>query len=144
MINLNMKQSKSTNVKLFFQTHLEELKANLKAALMEGNDLKQQMKDIMVEWECSEQYYLGMREKSKKLKAKILMRNKQIDALKTEKKESEVITTNLRGIRERKVFFLYHFSSFSLFYLTRFMSCFENDLFLSFPGKEIIGIGLLL
>ena len=111
---------------------------------MEGNDLKQQMKDIVVEWECSEQYYLGMREKSKKLEAEILMHNQQIDALKTEKEESEIISTNLRGILERKVFFLYHFCSFSLFYLTRFMSRFENDLFLSFPGKEIIGIGLLL
>ena len=46
---------------------------------------------------------LGMREKSEKLEAEILMRNQQIDALKTEKGESEVISTNLRGIRERKV-----------------------------------------
>jgi hypothetical protein len=47
---------------------------------------------------------LGMREKSEKLEAEILMRNQQIDALKTEKGESEVISTNLRGIRRRKVF----------------------------------------
>ena len=46
---------------------------------------------------------LGMREKSEKLEAEILMRNQQIDALKTEKGESEVISTNLRGIRRRKV-----------------------------------------
>ena len=94
---------------------------------MEGNDLKQQIKDIVVEWDCSEQYYLGIREKSKKLEAKILMRNQQIDALKTKKGESEVISINLRGIRERKVFFLDHFGSFSLFYLLCFMFCFEND-----------------
>ena len=42
---------------------------------------------------------LGMREKSEKLEAEISMRNQQIDALKTEKGESEVISTNLRGIR---------------------------------------------
>ena len=72
---------------------------------MEGNDLKQQMKDIVVEWDLSEQCYLGMREKSKKLEAEILMRNQQIDALKTERGESEVIGANLRGIRKTKVFF---------------------------------------
>ena len=42
---------------------------------------------------------LGMKEKSEKLEAEILMRNQQIDALKTEKGESEVISTNLRRIR---------------------------------------------
>ena len=45
---------------------------------------------------------LGMREKSEKLEAEILMRNQQIDALKTEKGESEVISTNLRAIPRRK------------------------------------------
>ena len=66
----------------------------MKAASMEGNYLKQQMKDIVVEWELSEQCYLGMREKSEKLEAEILMRNQQMNALKTEKGESVVIGTN--------------------------------------------------
>ena len=60
---------------------------------------------------------LGMREKSEKLEAEILMRNQQIDALKTEKGESEVISTNLRGIRKRKVSEPCIFSNFSCTFL---------------------------
>ena len=67
---------------------------------------------------------LGMREKSEKLEAEILMRNQQIDSLKTEKGESEVISTNLRGICRRSqvhVFFLLHVCSFS-FLMRMFVS----------------------